>query len=440
MADEEEGLQALCSTSSADCEGPAVKEGRCNAPTFTVQDAVDSLGFGRFHYLLLFCGGSVFAADAMEMMLLSFLGSAVMCEWGVSATQESLLSTVVFIGVMFGCTAWGALADAKGRRMGFLASTLFTLVCGLASAAAPNFLWLLLLRGLVGLGLGGAPVAVTLFLEWAPMGYRGTRLVLLQGFWTVGTVIEAGLAWLLLNGAGWRWLLVASAVPLAALALLYPLVPESPFFLAAQGRLQDAEAELRQAAASLGKSLPYGTLSGSRAAPAVPWTPSPTAACVSDCPLLPSYTCPEQGGADTRALMENAEPTTPSKRSRRWAVGVVRTATSPMMHLFGPAQQVTSLLMVFIWFSHLLLYYGLVLLTPLEQTQKVKNECGEGGRLVLADSALKAVFIVSFFEGLGVVSTWLLIDVLGRKRTMLLASVLVSLACGGLVAFLIGQP
>ena len=46
--------------------------------------------------LLLYCG-CAWAADAMEMMLLSFLGPAVRCEWGLTASQEGLITSVVFL-------------------------------------------------------------------------------------------------------------------------------------------------------------------------------------------------------------------------------------------------------------------------------------------------------------------------------------------------------
>lgn len=46
-----------------------------------------SAGFGWFQVLLLLYAGLAWAADAMEMMLLSFLGPAVRCDWGLSATQ-----------------------------------------------------------------------------------------------------------------------------------------------------------------------------------------------------------------------------------------------------------------------------------------------------------------------------------------------------------------
>ena len=54
-------------------------------------------GFGRFQVVLLLYCGCAWAADAMEMMLLSFLGPAVRCEWGLTPSQEGLITSVVFL-------------------------------------------------------------------------------------------------------------------------------------------------------------------------------------------------------------------------------------------------------------------------------------------------------------------------------------------------------
>lgn len=49
---------------------------------------------------------------------------------------------------------------------------------------------LVILRGLMGVGLGGAPVAFALFLELVPSTHRGVLMVTLQGFWTIGSMLE----------------------------------------------------------------------------------------------------------------------------------------------------------------------------------------------------------------------------------------------------------
>lgn len=73
---------------------------------------------------------------------------------------------------------------------------------------------LLLCRLLVGGGLAGATVAHSLLMELLPAVGRGTFMVAVEPFWTVGTLMEALLAWRLLGVAGWRVLLLVSTAPL----------------------------------------------------------------------------------------------------------------------------------------------------------------------------------------------------------------------------------
>jgi MFS family permease len=78
-------------------------------------------------------------ADAMEMMILSFLGPAAACQWKLTPSEEGTLSTVVFAGTLIGANAFGALSDAFGRRVGFFATAVFSSIFGAASALAPSF-------------------------------------------------------------------------------------------------------------------------------------------------------------------------------------------------------------------------------------------------------------------------------------------------------------
>ena len=79
----------------------------------------------------------------------------------------------------------------------------------------PALLQMLLgFRCVVGLGLGGVHVPFALFMEFVPASHRGFWLSVLQFFWTIGALFEAGLAWVVMPWKGWRALLALSAVPL----------------------------------------------------------------------------------------------------------------------------------------------------------------------------------------------------------------------------------
>ena len=80
------------------------------------------------------------------------------------------------------------------------------------------------------------------------------------GFWTIGTVIQAALAYALLNGKGWRILVLVSTTPYVLLLMLLPFVPESPRFLLVKGRVDAAQQVLHKVLRVCGKELPEGSL------------------------------------------------------------------------------------------------------------------------------------------------------------------------------------
>ncbi|MFN1240404.1 MFS transporter, partial [Paenibacillus larvae] len=76
------------------------------------------------------------------------------------------------------------------------------------SAFAPVYSWILVLRGLVGFGIGGVPQSVTLYAEFLPMKARAKCILLIEVFWAIGTVFEVLLAVFVMPSLGWRWLLL----------------------------------------------------------------------------------------------------------------------------------------------------------------------------------------------------------------------------------------
>ena len=103
--------------------------------TYTVDEALVSMGFGKFHAFVLAYSGMAKISEAMEMMLLSFVGQSVQAEWELSAQAESLITSVVFVGMLVGAYAWGIVSDNYGRRQ--------VLLCFLFPLAVGILLWFL---------------------------------------------------------------------------------------------------------------------------------------------------------------------------------------------------------------------------------------------------------------------------------------------------------
>ncbi|KAK1697441.1 hypothetical protein QYE76_014138 [Lolium multiflorum] len=147
-------------------------------------------------------------------------------EWEISAQDESLLSSLVFFGMLIGSCGWGFVSDKYGRRTCLLFSTLFTTGMGFISAFSPNYLCLMTLRFLVGIGVGGGQVVI--------------------------------------SALSWRWLLAFTALPIFLLLPFFGITPESPRYLCAQNRMSDATLVLERIAMTNQIALPSGILTYNR--------------------------------------------------------------------------------------------------------------------------------------------------------------------------------
>ncbi|MFS7981525.1 putative major facilitator, sugar transporter, major facilitator superfamily [Helianthus anomalus] len=356
---------------------------------YTLDEALCAIGFGRFQYIVLAYSGLGWVAEAMEVMLLSFVGPAIQPEWGLSANQESMISTVAFAGMLVGAYSWGVVSDTYGRKKGFLGVAIVTSLAGILSAFAPNYISLLILRCFVGFGAGCGHVFTSWFLEFVPIPNRGAWMVVFSTFWTFGTIMMASLAWLIMPTYGWRWLLGLSAVPSFMALLFYGLVPESPRYLCTQGRLAEARQILENGAALNQKALPVGLL-------------------VSD--HIKTIT----GEDDHESLENNAllsYTTSKTNSSQRSSSSVFMLLSSKLLR--------TTLLLWSLYFANSFSYYGIVLLT----SQLSVEQSGCDSRTLhsenIKDPSLYVnVFVTSLAElpGLGLAA--LILDRVGRKISM----------------------
>ncbi len=224
--------------------------------TLTFEEAIERVGFGRFQKKLLFICGLGWAADAMEVLLISFAIPAISQEWKLTSAEIGLLGTAIFLGMLVGAWFWGRLSDLIGRKVSFIATVLIAALFGLFSALAPSFAWLVVLRALTGFGVGGMlPVDYSIFAEYLPAHRRGRYLVLLESFWALGSLLAAGLAWAVVPTLGWRWLLAIPAISAAIVLLIRLYIPESPRFLLVKGKVDQSTSILRQVGVENGRDL-----------------------------------------------------------------------------------------------------------------------------------------------------------------------------------------
>lgn len=194
------------------------------------------------------------------MTILSVLGPALHCDWGITRYQQALVTTVVFLGMMLSATFWGHLSDRYGRKPALTLCGVLLFLYGLLSAVAPSFTWLLLLRGLVGFAIGCVPQSVTLYAEFLPTKQRAKCVVLLDCFWALGACFEVALALAVAPNLGWRWLLGLSALPLFVFACITPWLPESARYHVTSGQSDKALETLEQIAKDNRRPMLLGRL------------------------------------------------------------------------------------------------------------------------------------------------------------------------------------
>ncbi|MFJ8955706.1 MFS transporter [Streptomyces sp. NPDC102381] len=213
---------------------------------------LDRLPVGPWHRRLTAIVGIGAFFDLYEVFLGGVLAAALAESWQLSGTEKSWLIASGFLGMFVGANVLSVLADRFGRRKMFLVNlgmySLFSLACAFAQDATQ----LSVLRFLAGLGLGAELVLVDTYLaEFLPRKVRGRYIAWAYTLGFVGVPVAALLGARLvakheLFGIdGWRWLLVAGALGAAFIQLLRTRLPESPRWLASQGRTAEADAVVR---------------------------------------------------------------------------------------------------------------------------------------------------------------------------------------------------
>ncbi|GAB5469987.1 MAG: hypothetical protein Kilf2KO_30170 [Rhodospirillales bacterium] len=162
--------------------------------------------------------------------------------WSLSALEQGLLASCLVLGLALGSFAAGALSDRFGRRY-LLMSTAALFVAGaFGSALAPSLVWLLAARAAVGLAIGIASPTTGIYVaEIAPTAIRGRLLSFEAVTYGLGAILAycIGLVFEAVPD-GWRFMFAFIAIPSTIYGLALLPLPESPRWLAANGRTNAA--------------------------------------------------------------------------------------------------------------------------------------------------------------------------------------------------------
>ena len=186
----------------------------------------------RNTFLACFLG---WALDAFDFFLLTFVMVQMASDFGKSIAELSYAITLTLAMRPVGAFIFGLLGDRFGRRIPLMINIIFYSLMELLTAFSPNFTWLLIFRGLYGIGMGGEwGLGASLAMESLPTAARGLFSGILQQGYAFGYLLAAIVYWIVFPFFGWRGLFVAGALPAFLVLYIRAHVPESPVWLRRQ--------------------------------------------------------------------------------------------------------------------------------------------------------------------------------------------------------------
>ena len=105
--------------------------------SMSLDEALEANRMGLFQYRLFLLCGLAFMCDALQVGLLSFIGTCAGDEWGLSDRERASITGIVFIGTVLGSMFWGQFAEIYGRKLAFLLVCIVITVGGMLSGQPP---------------------------------------------------------------------------------------------------------------------------------------------------------------------------------------------------------------------------------------------------------------------------------------------------------------
>ncbi|MEK6319672.1 MAG: MFS transporter [Burkholderia gladioli] len=213
--------------------------------TINAAGRLDRLPISRFHWKILgLIAGGAFL-DAFDIYLANGAVASMVKEGFTDLRHGAIFVSSTFIGMMIGAFAAGYLGDRLGRRYSYQLNLAVFGLASLAACFAPNIEWLIVLRLVMGIGLGAElVVAAGTLAEFVPPATRGKWVSLLAVITNSGLFAALAAGYWIIPHLGWRYMFALAGIGALVVWFLRKRMPESPRWLESVGRLDEAEATL----------------------------------------------------------------------------------------------------------------------------------------------------------------------------------------------------
>ncbi|HEY4172682.1 MAG TPA: MFS transporter [Rhodopila sp.] len=184
--------------------------------------------------------------DAFDFTVFLVIMVAIAKEFHEPLTAVTIVFTLTLWCRLLGAVSAGWMADRMGRKAPLMISILWYSFCNFAAGFSPSFVFLLVARTLLGLGMGAEwPAGCALAMETWPPRSRGLMSSILQGSWALGYLLSALLYATVFEYIGWRGMLWMGVLPALAVVWIRVYVKEPAVWVENQKIQKARKAEVK---------------------------------------------------------------------------------------------------------------------------------------------------------------------------------------------------
>ncbi len=203
---------------------------------------LDRLPMSSFHHRLIWLIGLGIFFDTFDLSLMSGVLGAVMAKHWSTLQLNGLFISSTFLGMAIGAFLCGILGDRFGRRFTYQFNLLVFGLASIAAAFAPSMIVLIVIRGIMGIGLGAEYVAgYSLLTEFIPPSVRGRYIAIVGIVSMAAGTVTAFIGYVVIPALGWQAMFVIGGIGALVVWYLRKKLPESPRWLESVGRTQEAD-------------------------------------------------------------------------------------------------------------------------------------------------------------------------------------------------------
>ncbi len=203
---------------------------------------LDRLPITRFHRRVFALVGIGMFLDGFDIYLAGTVLGATIKSGFATMEQGALFVSATFVGMMLGSLIAGFVGDRYGRSFTYQINLALFGLASLAAGFAPDMETLIILRFVMGLGLGAENVVgYATLTEFFPGRFRGRWLGTMAMIVALGLPSSILLSTYLIPAHGWRVMFIAGGIGGLLVWWVRKRLPESPRWLEVVGRHDEAE-------------------------------------------------------------------------------------------------------------------------------------------------------------------------------------------------------